>query len=297
VFTPSTDLVVQSFVALRQEFFDGALVPIPFALRAKQNTQDDPLDEHIASCLAARLSDLITVVPATGPLTCPDMVVAAPEGVREIRLHEGALGTFEAVGIEVKKIERTATGRIDRRGGVDYNSTPPSRTIAVFYEGERVRLPGFYLFLCLEAASPGTCRVTALALCDGGVLNEDVELYESRTKPRKKAIGLGSYGDGLDRQRPMLVFANPLGWGELDRTATLIHRLADLGEGGEVLGIGRIERAHPEVADRPPSIYHAYRAATDVDGTRAPFAVLNPFPVPKRRSETTQARARFQLRL
>lgn len=291
------DIAVQSFVALRQEFFDSELEPIAFALRDKRRTQDDPLDEHIGKRLADRLPRKTAVVRASGPLISPDMVIAAPEGVRDIREHEGHLGTEEAVGIEVKKLERTEAGTIARPGGIDYNSTPPSRTIAVFYEEERIRLPGFYLFVCLEANSPDTCRITALALCDGGVLNEDVALYESRTGLRKKAIGLGSYGDGLDRQRPMLVFANPLGWAMLDRTATLIHRRDDLEDAGMVRKIGLIERTGPMVKERAPSLYTAYRASADVDARHRLFIERDPFPAVKRRSETTQARGRFLLRI
>lgn len=293
----SVDMAVQAFVALREEFFDADLAPIAFTLRDKRRTQDDPLDEHVGQRLAARLARETVVVSATGPLISPDMVVAAPEGVRDIQEHEGHLGTNEAVGIEVKKLERTAAGTIARPGGIDYNSTPPSRTIAVFYEGERIRLPGFYLFVCLEEAAQGTCRITALSLCDGGVLNEDIELYESRTGLRKKAIGLGSYGDGLDRQRPMLVFANPLGWAELDRSATLIHRRDDLDDGGQVRKIGLVERTNPAAATRTPSIYTAYRHTADVDASHRLFVERDPFPAVKRRSETTQARGRFRLRL
>jgi hypothetical protein len=157
-------------------------------------------------------------------------------------------------------------------------------------------LPGFYLFLCVEAASPGACRIRALALCDGGVLNEDVELYETRTGLREKEIGLGSYGDGLDRQRPMLVFANPQGWKELDRTATLIHRRDDLADVGQVRKVGLIERTNLSVEGQMPSIYTAYRATTDVAAGHASFTERDPFPAVKRRSETTQPRGRFLLR-
>lgn len=291
------DMAVAAFLALRAEFFDAELAPLPFQLRDKGNTQDDPLDEHIASRLDDGTPHDVVVVAATGPLISPDMVVATPEGVREIRGHEDELGTSEAVGVEVKKLERTKAGGIARPGGIDYNSTPPSKTISVFYERDRIKLPGFYLFVCLEHSGAGRYSVTALALCDGGVLNEDVDLYDTRTGIRKKAIGLGSYGDGLDRERPMLVFANPLGWYELDRTATLIHRRHDLNESGDLNRIGQIERTHPKVPEQPASTYSVYRTPSDASYAGKPFLARDPFPAVKKRTEATQARGRFRLNL
>lgn len=293
----SADMALAVFTVLRKEFFSAALKPKPFGLRDKENTQDDPLDEHIATRVAERVGKSITVVPATGPLISPDMVVATPEGVREIRETEDELGTSEAVGVEVKKLQRSEAGRIARPGGIDYNTTPPSKTISVFYEGNRIDLPGFYLFVCLEGAGRRRYRVSAFALCDGGVLNEDVKLYKEKTGVRQKTIDLGSYGDGLDRERPMFVFANPLGWSVLDNAATLIHRRDDLEESGLVRRIGRIERTNPKKPRRGSSTYFAYRLAKDVAGDEAAFDVTNPFPAVEKRLATTQARGRFVLDL
>ena len=43
------DLPVEVFVRLRRRFFDGAGRPVPFPLRPKRNTQDDPFDEFLAT--------------------------------------------------------------------------------------------------------------------------------------------------------------------------------------------------------------------------------------------------------
>jgi hypothetical protein len=292
------DLAAAAFVVLREQLFDPDGEPIPFGLRDKRNTQDDPFDEWIVRQLAQGMPSEIKVATAAGPLISPDMVVAAPRGVREIREHRDDLGTTEAVGIEVKKLDRARSGLIARPSGIDYNTTPPSRTISVVYEGEAIELPGFYLFACLEPASGRRrYRVSALALSDGGVLNEDVDLYRARTGIRKKEIGLGSFGDGLDRQRPMLVFANPLGWSRLDRAATLIHRRPDLASEPGLVKLGTIERTNPERPSQAPSPYTAYRYAPDVAGDRRPFEERDPFPSVRSRSEDTQARGRFHLEL
>ena len=47
---------------------------------------------------------------------------------------------------------------------------------------------------------------------------------------RTKEIGLGTYGDGANRNRPMVIFANPLGSDVLDRKITLVHERRDLAD-------------------------------------------------------------------
>jgi hypothetical protein len=204
---------------------------------------------------------------------------------------EGNLETHDLIGIEVKKLERDKHGRIARSAGLDYNSTPPSKTITAYHDGSRIQLPGFYLFVCLEQESRGKCKITAMALCDGGVLNEDIDLYSATTGQRKKQIGLGSYGDGLDRQRPMLVFPNPLGWSELDGTATLIHRSEELSD-SRLVRVGKVQRARPPA--RRKSVYSVYRDARDAK-PGGEFDAVNPFPSVARRSSKTQPRGRFHI--
>jgi len=87
-------------------------------------------------------------------------------------------------------------------------------------------ISGFYLFVIQENVSDKEYIISALALCDGNTLNEDFDLYLKITSQREKEIGLGTYGDGANRNRPMLIFSNPLGASELDRSATLINRVA-----------------------------------------------------------------------
>ena len=51
--------------------------------------------------------------------------------------------------------------------------------------------------------------VRVKAVVDGNILNDDFNLYLSITGERTKRIGLGTFSDGVDRARPMLIFANP----------------------------------------------------------------------------------------
>ncbi len=73
-----SDLPIAVFLQLRRRFFDDAGESIPFALRDKRNTQDDPFDEFLATEVLDGM-DGITCVKATGPLITPDMVLYRPE--------------------------------------------------------------------------------------------------------------------------------------------------------------------------------------------------------------------------
>ena len=125
--------------------------------------------------------------------------------------------------MEVKKLERTQTGKIARTTGLDYNTTPPCGTVRIYAADDSpLDIRGFYLFVAQEAVADNQYVITALALCDGNILNEDFDLYLAGVGQRQKKIDLGTYGNGVDRQRPMFIFANPLGAQELERQATLV---------------------------------------------------------------------------
>lgn len=46
------DLSAETFIVLRRALFDPAGFPLPFKLRDKRNTQDDPLDEYLQAVVA-----------------------------------------------------------------------------------------------------------------------------------------------------------------------------------------------------------------------------------------------------
>jgi hypothetical protein len=75
---PIFDLVVEAFILLRNTFFDDNGEPIPFALREKRNTQDDPLDEYIANVLTQGLIDAVCQ-KSPGPLISPDLTIYRPD--------------------------------------------------------------------------------------------------------------------------------------------------------------------------------------------------------------------------
>ena len=241
----STDLAAEVFAILRQEFFDASLRPKVFALRDKRNTQDDPLDESLHDVLKRKLPVGVACEKATGPLITPDMVVLRT--VECAGVDRGGLknASERIIGIEVKKLERAA-GKVARLTGLDYNTTPPCGTVRVYDQaGKAVDIRGFYLFVCQEPAkdAPGKYMLSSLVLCDGNLLNEDFDYYLSIVGERTKKVGLGTFGDGADRCRPMLIFANPLGCRELERSPALVHQADKLTCGaGDLVRIGTIKR-------------------------------------------------------
>ncbi len=282
------DIPLLAFLRLQRRFFDDGGHPVPFRLRDKRNTQDDPFDEFLASTVFSRWSG-VDCVKAPGPLITPDMV-----------LHKSntqisrADDLTQIVGIEVKKVERSGSGRVARASGIDFNTTPPCGKIRVFdMNTAPCDIRGFYLFVCIEPASQaeGFVVVSALALVDGNALNEDFELYLNVTGERTKKIELGTYSDGIDRARPMLIFGNPLGIPELDHTATLIHADDTLAEQSDDLKkVFILKRSTSEDEVRK---FCCYRYAQNAQS--GPIRVLeDPFLTPVRDTRT-RPRGRFTL--
>lgn len=287
------DLPTTVFLSLRSRFFDDVGEPIPFSLRQKRNTQDDPFDEMLATVALVSLPG-ITCDKASGPLITPDMVLYRP-GQCEGAFSEGLEDDLERiVGIEVKKLERSAQGSVARASGLDYNTTPPCGRMRVYDKaGTRVDIRGFYLFICLEGALASKVAVTAMALVDGNLLNSDFDYYLSIVGRREKRIGLGTYGDGADRVRPMVIFGNPLGVPLLSRGACLVHSVPDLGNATSDLQ--RVAEISRTAVDGSVHGFSCYRAASDATPGIVPEVLQDPFPTPAKRKARTSARGRFKL--
>jgi len=267
---------------------------VPFKLRDKLNTQDDPFDEYLARDILTGL-DGISCAKATGPLITPDMVLYRPGSYAGMRRDELANNIERIVAIEVKKLERTTQGNVARSSGLDYNTTPPCGRVRVYdAAATAVDIRGFYLFVCLERApdDAGAVVLTALCLTDGNALNEDFELYLSITGEREKRIGLGTYHDGADRARPMLIFANPLGVREFDGLPMLIHPSGTVSQEEPELHLAyQLRRSVSEGVVRS---FYCYRHRSDAPPGLAAAELLNPFPTPERDSRT-RPRGRFKL--
>lgn len=288
------DLPTAAFLELRHRFFDSAAKPVPFKLRDKRNTQDDPFDEYLATNVLARL-DGISCVKATGLLITPDMVLYRPGLCEGVGFKERTGDIELIVAIEVKKLERTVQGGVARGSGLDYNTTPPCGRVRVYdAAGTALDIRGFYLFVCLERApdDPEAVVLTALCLVDGNALNEDFELYLSIIGERAKRIGLGTYGDGADRARPMLIFANPLGVREFDGLPILIHPSESVPRAAPDLQL--TYRLRRSASEGPARSFYCYRRRSDVPEGWATPKLADPFPTPERDART-RPRGRFKL--
>jgi hypothetical protein len=290
-----TDLTIESFLILRSSFFGKNAKPRSFRLRDKRNTQDDPLDEYIHKLLSDHLPTHVDCLKAPGPLITPDLVILRPEFCRAVAKATLASNLTHIVAVEVKKLERTQSGAVARPSGMDYNTTPPCGTVRVYdSSGAALDIRGFYLFVCQEPVRDqgDRYRLSALVLCDGNLLNEDFDYYLSIVGERVKEIGLGTYGNGANRTRPMLIFSNPLSTPELDHGVTLIHSRDDLErEISQLRQVGIIRRTTQQGGTR---ILYCYRLADDVPEDNRQFELLDPFPLPAR-TEKTQPRGRFRL--
>jgi len=290
-----TDLTIETFLLLRNKFFDAKGNPVSFPLRDKRNTQDDPLDEYISEILKRDLPSNASCIKARGPLITPDLVVLRPEickGSTPKQL-EGDLSRI--IAVEGKKLERAKSGMIARVSGLDYNTTPPCGTVRIYDSANRpLNIRCFYLFICQEPDldRKGYFRLTALVLCDGNMLNQDFNFYLSIVGERTKQIGLGTYKDGFNRQRPMLVFANPLGAKEMDRRVTLIHPDKSLHEHYKNLSLSNILRR--SISEGKFNEFYCYRFDKDIPTDWKISTLVDPFPVPEREIKT-QPRGKFRL--
>lgn len=292
----SSELPVAAFLVLSDHFFPHGTGHLRFSLRDKRDTQDDPLDKYICNVLKRGLGSGITVKESTGPLVSPDMVVYRPATCSGASRAELATSEQSIFGMEVKKLKRTGSGTIARASGIDYNTTPPAGLLQVYdTDVSAITIKGYYLFVCQEfvKVQQHLHILSALVLCDGNILNEDFEFYLEITGRRAKQIGLGSYRDGTNRLRPMLVFPNPLSASVLDHQSTLIHARDDLEKDyDELTKVGVIERNMPCQEDEEIRRYFCYRTRNTEAHKATMFSAIDPFKSPSSSVKTTQ-RGRF----
>ena len=286
------NLSLKTFCVLRDMFFDAESNPIKFDLREKRNTQDDPFDEYIANTLDEKLQAVgARCQKSSGPLISPDMAVYRV-GV-DLSSEIVSNNPNEVIGIEVKKLERGANGKVARATGMDYNSTPPCGKVKIYSnDGRELAIKGYYLFACLECDDEGRYFVSAMSLCDGSILNDDYELYLQITGAREKGIGLGTYGDGANRNRPMLIFSNPLGAEVLDKKITLISGLDLSGELGNIKLAWRFIR---KGTNQENHTFQVYMDGRDLPEEYISSDINEPFPTPRNRVSETQGRGKFRL--
>ena len=286
------DLAVEAFIVLRNELIDENGKPKQFWLREKRNTQDDPFDEYIHSLLKENLEN-INCTKAPGPLITPDIVLWRPSLINKVSDKTEIKDERLILGIEIKKLERRS-GKVARPTGIDYNTTPPCGIIRIYDKNDNpIDIRGYYLFACLEKDDLAQkYQVTALVLCDGNLLNQDFDLYLRAIGRREKEIGLGTYGNGANRNRPMFIFSNPLGVQELDYSVSLIHANSNLEHYYPNLKL--VYKITRTAKSGETFTFYCYRIKTDVPKNWEVKELKDPFPIPAR-ARKTQSRGRFRL--
>jgi len=130
-------------------------------------------------------------------------VIAPPSISPDLAFFSHSKKNKNVFGLEVKTTKSTTSG-------INFNSTPPCGQIVVDIDGTPSTIPCFYLIVQLVDSESGLLEIGSLTMIHGDFINSDFELYKQAVGIREKKIDIGSYGDGMDRQRPMFVFPNPL---------------------------------------------------------------------------------------
>ncbi len=198
----SSLLLPRIFYKICKHFFAEGGEKLKFSLDNKTTVVSDPFVEYldnnvIRGIKSTKGSEIkYTVAP---PHLSPDLVFFEEE------VLEDSINPLELFGIEVKTSK-------SKSGDINFNSTPPCGKVVVDVNGKDEIIPCYYLFVHLTPLEEENMfEIGSMMLIDGDFINSDFDLYLEATGVREKRIDLGSYGDGMDRQRPMFVFPNPLG--------------------------------------------------------------------------------------
>jgi hypothetical protein len=242
------------FYSICSHFFTEDGSKKRFKLPAKSSVVSDPFVEYLHDNVFV---DVFHVVAP--PHVCPDLAFF------HFGVNDSVHGLF---GLEVKTSK-------SKSGDINFNSTPPCGQVVVEVSGEDRTIPCYYLFAQLILVDKEFYEIGSMMMVDGDFINADFDLYLEATGIREKKIDLGSYGDGMDRQRPMFVFPNPLGIkGVRSERTTLITKYNDLvpGREDEITKVAHLRR-------QDGAQFYAYQAVRHLNG---------PFTKVTRRVETKE---------
>ena len=220
-----------------------------FRLPPKGTTQDDPFDRFVCEIIDETRG--LRVFTGT-PNVSPDVVVMLTRRDSVVLGGEVDATVHGAVGIEIKRVRREVR-EAPRLSTLDYNTTPPSPMMRVEVGDGTTRLVESCYLFALTDDRRRRSSVEGFVLSTGFLLDEDMDLYDDITMERSKRVGLGSFGDLIDRQRPFVVGPNPLGIEGFSNRMTLIHHVDNLHDEHRFLRhVGRVHRPGGEA-------FHCYR--------------------------------------
>lgn len=231
-------LVPNIFYSLCKHFFLEDGTKLEFELASATKNISDPFVEYIENNLLKKIE--------------AEHIVAPPHISPDLAFYQDP--KKDLFGIEVKTSK-------SRSGDINFNSTPPCGKIVVSIDGKDAIVPCYYLFVQLNQIEEEKYDISSMMLIDGDFINSDFDLYMKAIGVREKKIDLGSYGDGMDRQRPMFVFPNPLGISGLrsERSTLISKERFTSKEVDDKIGL-------VATLDRDGQMFFAYQAVRNLKG-------------------------------
>jgi hypothetical protein len=244
-------ILASVFLSLCKHFFSEDGTKNRFTLPERTGNVDDPFVEYLAKNVFVDIDFHHIMAP---PLVSPDMAF--------FRSRE------EIFGLEIKTVKNITSG-------INFNSTPPCGRILIEIDNIESEVPCYYLFVQLDEHG-GEQEIGHMMMVDGNFINKDFDLYLAAVGEREKRIDLGTYKDGMDRQRPMFVFPNPLSIKGLRAERSTLISSINFGEQKrnyyeQVSLVAKIRREIEE-----PTFY-AYQAVRQL---------VNPIETPDRKTAT-----------
>ncbi len=246
------------FYTLCKHFFDENGTKKKFKIENKVSVISDPFVEYISENIVFEDSVKMHIAPS---YVSPDIL-----------FYSGNMDTL--FGLEVKTSK-------SKSGGINFNSSLPCGKIIVDINEVEQIIPCYYLFVHLVEINNEN-EVNSIMMVDGDFINSDFDLYIESIGIRKKKIDVGSYGDGINKQRNMFMFPNPLSIpGLRSERSTLIvkEELYNQNYLGKVAIIQKTEEGQ---------VFYAYQSIRKLVGPFCDFSA---------RTENTKPRNKLKLNL
>jgi hypothetical protein len=248
-----SNLVPEIFFKICKHFFLEDGTKKQFKLPPRCDITSDPFVEYLDKKALGKTKKIVA-----SPSVSPDLAFLSKD-------------MSDIFGLEVKTTKSTTSN-------INFNSTPPCGKIVVDIDKKETTVPCFYLIVQLVEieieGEENMVEIGTMTMIHGDFINSDFELYKQAVGVRTKKIDLGSNGDGMDRQRPMFVFPNPLNIpGIRGERSTLISK-EEYGD----KHIGKVAELNRVSGEK----FYAYQTGRQLTG---PFTTVNRSPETRKRSK------------
>lgn len=189
-------LIPTVFYKLCRHFFYEDGTKHKFKIENKSTVVSDPFVDYLDQNVFTNMGHIEHII-------APSHI--SPDLAFYVNWKENGFDPVGLFGIEVKTSKSKACD-------INFNSTIPCGNIVVEVEEDEKIIPCYYLFVQFDEVSEenNEFEIAKMMLVDGDFINSDFDLYLEATGIREKKINIGSYGDGMDKQRQMFMFPNPL---------------------------------------------------------------------------------------